>query len=75
MTLNMTILKREYKIITVEHWGTTAYWVEQTKYLFGHKLWVELIGDYELDDSFGELGDCPFFIYTAAEERIKKLKK
>jgi len=33
------------------------------------------MGDYEMDDSFGKLGDIPFFDRKSAKKRIKILKQ
>lgn len=50
------------------------FWIEATTYLFKWKLWVRCIGDYEIDDTYGELGSMPFMDYISAQNRIVILK-
>lgn len=54
-----------YKIITASPFdmgASTVYWIEKkTSIFFGWFSKTEILGDYKFDDTFGELGDCPFF--------------
>lgn len=69
------MIRTNYRIIQVDHSDSTAYWIEQTTYLFGWKFWIKTIGDYTIDSDYGDLDQMPFFSRTQCDERIKILKR
>jgi len=48
------------------------WWVRTKKSIFGFTFYDRIEGDHKIDDSYGELGDMPFFIKKEAEQRIKQ---
>lgn len=47
-----------------------TYWIKRET-IFGFKL----IGKYRFDDTYGELGDCPFFDKEEAKLKLKEYEK
>ena len=70
-----------FKILTaqpIDSQSGTPLWIEITtthKFLFWSWTSREVIGKYTMDDSYGDLGDMPFFNRKEAEHKIKQLKR
>lgn len=68
---------KTYKLINVGKYDKDtedSYWIEQI--IQHHLLWIfkwksrKIYGNYEIDDSYGKLGQMPFF---NKDEAIRKL--
>lgn len=70
---------KQYRIITnppFDKGASISYWIqEKTPMFFGFFNRRRIIGDYKIDDTYGELGEMPFFYKRDAEERIKTLEQ
>ena len=69
-------MKTFYKIITCPPYDKDAsntYWIKKETIRFRFFKSSNIIGDYRFDDTYGELGECPFFNKKAAKKRIKQL--
>lgn len=64
-----------YKIIEAPPYDKGApntFWIrKETVKFFGLIKTCETIGDYKIDDEFGELGSMPFFSRKSAKKRLK----
>lgn len=71
--------KVTYKILECPHYDKGApntFWIiKKTVSFFGLVQTYRTIGDYKIDDTYGELGDIPFFDKKSAKKRIKLLKQ
>lgn len=72
-------MKTSYKIIESPPYDKGApitFWIEkETVKFFGVVKSYETIGNYKYDDTYGELGDAPFFSKKLAKKRLKMLNK
>jgi len=71
-------MKTTYKVIEnppYDRGAPSTFWIRKETVRFGIFKSYETIGDYKYDDTYGELGDCPFFSRTAANKRVKLLKQ
>ena len=71
-------MKTTYKIIESPPYDKDApnsFWIKKETVWLGFIKTFKIIGDYEMDNSFGKLGDCPFFDRKSAKKRIKILKQ
>jgi len=71
-------MKTTYKIIECPPYdkGTpNTFWIIKETVRFGIFKSFETIGDFTMDESYGKLGDVPFFSRKAAKKRIKILKQ
>ena len=72
-------MKITYKIIESPPYDKGApntFWIRrETVRFFGLIKSYKTIGDYKMDDTHGELGDCPFFDIKSAKKRIKILNQ
>ena len=69
-------MKTKYEIIESPPYDKDApptFWIKKTKNSFFFKK-ETIVGNYKIDDSFGELGYMPFFSKSAANKRLKILK-
>lgn len=70
-----------FKILSaqpIDSSSDSPYWIEVTtthKFLFWSWTSREVIGKYRIDDTYGELGDMPFFSREEAQQRINELKE
>ena len=67
-------MKTTYKLIESPPYDKGApitYWIKKETKLFGFTISSKLIGDYRQDDTYGELGDCPFFDKKSANSRLR----
>lgn len=70
-------MKTKYKLIEnipYDKRTPTSYWIRVETIRFGFWKSVKHIGDYKIEDTYGELGDMPFFNKSCAKKRIKQLK-
>lgn len=66
-----------YKIIEnppYDKGASSTFWIKKEFKLFGFTFYSRLLGDYKIDDEFGELGYMPFFDRGLAELRLSFLK-
>lgn len=71
-------MKTTYKIIESPPYDKEApitFWIKQETKLLGFTVYSRTIGDYKIDDGFGELGYMPFFSEKLAKKRLKMLNK
>lgn len=71
-------MKTTYKIIECPPYdkgASNSFWIIKENKLFGFTVSSTTIGDYKFDDSYGELGYCPFFDRKLAKKRLKILKQ
>jgi len=69
-------MKTTYKIVKSPPYDKDApntFWIRKEVKLLGYTLSSKTIGDYKYDDTYSELGDCPFFSKISAKKRIKTL--
>jgi len=71
-------MKTIYKIIESPPYDKDApntFWIRKEVKLLGITVSSKTIGDYKIDDGFGELGSMPFFSKISAKRRLKMLNK
>lgn len=71
-------MKTTYKIIESPPYDKGApntFWIKEETKLLGFTIHSRTIGDYKIDDGFGELGCMPFFSENSAKRRLKMLNK
>ena len=71
-------MKTTYRIIESPPYDKdvpNSFWIKKEIVWFGFIKTNEIIGNYKHDDTYGELGDCPFFDRKSAKKRIKILKQ
>ncbi len=74
----MKHMKTSYKIIESPPYDKGApntFWIKEETKLLGFTIHSRTIGDYKHDNTYGELGDCPFFSKISAKKRLKILNK
>ena len=68
-----------YKIIETPPYDKdtpNTFWIrKESKVWFELKTKIEVLGNYKIDGTYGELGWMPFFNKKSAKKRIKILKK
>jgi hypothetical protein len=71
-------MKTTYKIIESPPYDKDApstFWIKKEVKWFNFTVFSTVFGDYKYDNTYGELGDCPFFDKVSAKKRLKILKK
>lgn len=72
-------MKTTYKIMKCPPYDKGApktYWiVKKVVKWFGLITTTKIIGDYKIDDTYGELGEMPFFSKKEAKQTLKQMKK
>jgi len=71
-------MKVKYTIIETPLYDKEApktFWIRKETVRFGFIKSSKIIGDYKIDNTYGELGDMPFFDKKLAKKRIKILNK
>lgn len=71
-------MKISYKIIENPPYDKSApstFWIREETVRFGIFKSHKTIGNYTMDESYGKLGQMPFFSKVAAKKRIKILKQ
>ncbi|HSE99765.1 MAG TPA: hypothetical protein VLA48_02625 [Nitrososphaeraceae archaeon] len=71
-------MKATYKIIEnppYDKGAPNTFWIRKETVIFGFIKSYKTIGDYTMDESYGKLGDMPFFSKNAAKKRVKILKQ
>ena len=67
-----------YKIIESPPYDKGApntFWIRKEVKWFGFTVNSKTLGNYKMDNTYGELGDMPFFNRKEAKERLKILKQ
>lgn len=67
-----------YKIIKSPPYdkdASSSFWIKKEVKVLGITVSSKLIGDYEIDDTYGKLGQMPFFCKKQAKKRLKILNK
>jgi len=67
-----------YKIIESPPYDKDApntFWIRKEVKRFGFTVSSRTIGNYKIDDTYGELGEMPFFDRESAEKRLEILKQ
>ena len=66
----------KYKIIECPPYDKdcpNSFWIRKEVSCFGFIYSSRTIGNYKIDDSYGELGEMPFFSKKEAKKRLKIL--
>lgn len=74
----MCYMKVKYTILENPPYDKEApktFWIKKETVRFGFIKSFKIIGDYRINDTYGELGDMPFFDKKSAKKRIKILNK
>lgn len=70
-------MKTTYKLIESPPYDKDApnsYWIRKEVSILGFTVSSKTIGNYKMDDTYGELGWMPFFDKRSAKKRLKQLK-
>lgn len=52
-----------------------SYWIRKEVKILGMVISSKTIGNYKMDNTYGELGWMPFFDKKSAKKRLKQLEK
>ena len=55
--------------------ASKTFWIRKEVVRFKIFKSTKIIGDYKIDNTYGELGEMPFFNKKSAKKRIKILKQ
>ena len=67
-----------YKLIESPPYDKDApnsYWIRKEVKFLGLTVSSKTIGNYKMDDTYGELGQMPFFDKKSAKKKLKQLEK
>lgn len=70
-------MKTTYRIIEkppYDEGSLNTFWIKRETKLFGLIINSKMIGNYKIDNTYGELGEMPFFNKKSAKKRLKILK-